>query len=136
MEATRFIELTDGYIAQLREVLGRFVKSPNYLLLADDDEPLVNRLVIELRDLFSDVLPFHDYNQLVVQSYNRGKANYHDSPSYASVEELISIVEAAQTRVRNNPQLLSPVAEAPQSPRPEPLAPPEKVTMKWLFAHV
>jgi hypothetical protein len=136
MELTEFLSHTNGYIEQLRGVLGRFVQTRDSISIADSDEPLLHRLVIELRDLFQDALGASDYSQMVVDSYNKGKANYFDSPSYASVEEIISIVAAANTRVGNNPMLLLPPASHSSQPLAESLSLPDKVTLKWLFAHV
>jgi len=125
------------YEAELRDILGRFVRKPDSLFIAPQDRSRLHQLAIELRDLFQDFLGTNTYSSMVTQSYNEGITNMYQSPSYASVERLISIVGAANVRIENNPQLGALHNAEPQAPAPAAaLEAPQRVTLKWLIEHV
>ena len=137
MNSDDFLQRVESYIGELKGILSRFVKGQNSLLVAHGDEPRVQQIALELRDLFHDALGSNDYSKMVIDAYNHGVANFYDSPSYSSIEKLISIASAGKTRIENNPGLLAQSQTKPETtPTPAPLSAPEKVTLKWLFAHV
>ncbi|MEI2453432.1 hypothetical protein [Lysobacter firmicutimachus] len=136
MNPDDYLRRADGYIDELRGILSRFVKGRDSLLAADDDEPRIQQITLELRDLFHDAMGQNDYSKMVIDAYNHGVANLYDSPSYSSVERIISIASAARNRVENNPELLGNAQPGAATPVPAPLAVPDKVTLRWLFNHV
>jgi len=57
----------------------------------------------------------------------------------ASIEGIISVISAAQTRIRENPSILKKRESAPSGESATSQAPlqlPEKVTLDWLFKNV
>ena len=68
---------------------------------------MYRQYVRELVDLFNDVLGPNSYSRQVADEANRGVSNYINSPSYKSVENIIAVVRAAQTRLSRNPDLLT-----------------------------
>lgn len=137
MEPKAFLERIDSYVAQLRGILSRFQKGRDTLHIHREDEAKLQQLAVELRDMFNDALGPNDYGAMVVDAFNNGTSNFLGSSSYASVEQIISIVSAARTRVADNPRLLSQTTGATQSSvRRPPLAAPPQVTLSWLFNNV
>lgn len=137
MEHKVFLERLEAYLTQLREILSRFQRSRDSLHIQHGDQAKLQQLVVELRDLFNDALGNNDYGAMVVDAFNNGTSNYFGTSSYASVEQVISISSAAQTRVVGNPGLLAkPVQSVSASVAPLPLAAPQKVTLSWLFNNV
>jgi hypothetical protein len=135
MEAATLVEHLDRYVAELREILSRFKKGDNFIHIADADQPRLQQLVLELRDLFDDAIGRNTYSEMLVDAFNEGVSNIYSSSSYASVERLISITSAARTRAVNNPSFLQ-VPVTPQPTAKASLELPDKVTLKWLFNHV
>jgi len=135
MEASVLVEHLDRYITELRQILSRFKKGDNFIHIADDDQPRLQQIVLELRDLFDDAIGHNTYSQMLVDAFNEGVSNIYSSSSYASVERMISITSAARTRATNNPSFLQQLS-APQAALKTPLELPDKVTLKWLFNHV
>ena len=74
---------------------------------------------------------------MAVDAFNNGTSNFFGSSSYTSIEQVISIVSAAKTRVVGNPRLLAwETHSAPPNSTPQPLVAPQKVTLSWLFNNV
>jgi hypothetical protein len=96
-------------------------------------------MVIELRDLFDDLLGKNSYSSMVVTAYNEGVSNFLNSPSFNSVERILGVVSAAITRIRENPSILT-VSDPPQEPQEmalqQSLQVPDRVTLHWLYKHV
>ncbi|NTW99039.1 MAG: nucleotide-binding protein [Geobacteraceae bacterium] len=104
---------TDTIIAELRRyeselagVLGRFTQTRDGLHIARQDDPLFRQYARELVDLFNDVLGRNSYSAQIVGEFNEGVSNFVGTPSFKSIENILSIVRAALTRFARNPELL------------------------------
>jgi predicted nucleotide-binding protein len=71
-----------------------------------DDDPLLRQIIHELIDLFNDALGKNSYSIQTVNEFYAGTANEFGRPSFKSVENIISVVRAALTRFKRNPELL------------------------------
>lgn len=61
----------------------------------------------ELLDLLNDSLGSNSYSYEIANEFNEGISNYFRTPSYKSVENMLSIVRATLTRLKRNPDLLN-----------------------------
>ena len=91
------------YETNLSVILSRYV---NYHIKREDD-PLLRQIVREIIDLFNDALGNNNYSSQIADEFNVGVTNYTWTPSYKSVENIISVVRAAITRLKRNPDILS-----------------------------
>jgi hypothetical protein len=138
-EADKALETFEG---DLRGILGRFVETKDAIHIRREDHSRLHQLVIELRDFLKDALgPENEYSAPIANYYAEGVNNFYGSPSYRCVENLIAVVASVRTRITRNPALLEwntkPATESTRGPEPAPaLAPPEAVTLGWLFKHV
>ncbi len=94
------------YEATLSAILSRFRRTSDGIYIARDDDPLLRQIVRELVDLFGDVLGSNSYSRQIAAEFNEGVSNFIGSPSYKSVENIISVVRAAITRLQRSPDLL------------------------------
>ena len=119
-------------------MLARFVKGRESWSLAEADAARYEPMVIELRDVFDDLLGSNTYSSMIVDSYNEGVRNMYGTPSYNSVRRVGGIVAAALVRIRQRPELLKKKDTEEESAvrKQQPLAIPETVTLQWLFRHV
>lgn len=106
MEAEQVIVELERYQANLKDILSRFTQNPNSIDIGKGDDPLFRQYVHELIDLFNDLLGANSYSFNIANEFNEGMSNYLGSPSYKSVENIISLVSAASTRFNRDPQLL------------------------------
>jgi predicted nucleotide-binding protein len=95
------------YEATLSAILSRFRRTSDGIYIARGDDPLLRQIVPEIIDLFGDVLGPNNYSRQIAAEFNEGVSNYIGSPSYKSVENIISVVRAAITRLQRNPDLLN-----------------------------
>lgn len=95
------------YESEFAGILSRFTRSESACHIADDDEVLLRQFVREIVDLFNDALGPNSYSQQIINDFNQGITNWIGSPSYSSVENILSVVRAAVTRFTRNPGLLS-----------------------------
>lgn len=95
------------YEAELSKILSGFNQTRDGIYIGEGDDPLFRQYVHELFDLFNDALGPNSYSDRIVGEFNDGIANFVGSPSYKSVENILSIVRAAQTRLSRNPALIA-----------------------------
>src|ERR1700730_10125831 len=88
---------------ELAAILSRFSREFH---IAPGDDPKFRQLVRELIDLFNDALGRNPYSSQIAEEANQGVSNCLNSPSYKSVENILAVVRAAQTRLNRNPDLL------------------------------
>ena len=139
MSHTRVIERLRNYEAELQGIASRFTHSNDSLYIGSGDDSRLHQMVIELRDLFADSLGTNNYGALIIGAYQDGLANFLNTPSLNSVRRIKDIVAAAATRIEENPTMVKEqgkVSSAQSVEQPQPLALPEKVTLKWLWTHV
>ena len=94
------------YESELAGILSRFTQSHDGIHIGRHDDPIFRQYVQELIDLFNDVLGQRNYSSQVAEEFNDGISNFIGSPSYKSVENILSVVRAALTRFARNPELL------------------------------
>ncbi|MDK9718811.1 MAG: nucleotide-binding protein [Trichlorobacter sp.] len=95
------------YEGNLAGILSRFTHTSDGIYISHGDDPLFRQYVQELVDLFNDVLGDNVYSAQIVGEFNEGVTNYIDSPSYKSVENILSLIRASSTRLTRNPSLMA-----------------------------
>lgn len=106
MDVKQIIAEIKRYETELAGILLRFTRSRDRTDINDGDDPLFRQFVRELIDLLNDVLGPNNYSHQIAGEFSDGVANFLESPSYKSVENILSIVRAALTRFTRNPELL------------------------------
>lgn len=107
MDANLVISEIKRYEVELAGILSRFRKTRDGIHIGQNDDPILRQYVRELMDLFSDALGRNSYSQQIAAEFNEGVSNFSGSPSYKCVENILSIVRAAMTRLSRNQELLS-----------------------------
>jgi predicted nucleotide-binding protein len=106
VDADKIIGELKRYESDLAGILSRFTRSRDAIHIGHGDDPLFRQYVRELIDLFNDVLGRNAYSAQIAGEFNEGVSNFVGSPSYKSVENILSVVRAALTRFARNPDLL------------------------------
>lgn len=102
MNNKELIEEFERYEKTLVGILSRY---EDYQIRRDDDT-ILRQTVNELIDLFNDALGNNRYTDQIVNEFNAGTANEFRSPSFKSLENIISVTRAALTRFKRDPGLL------------------------------
>lgn len=116
MDADQILAELKRYETDLAAILLRFTRTRDGIHIGGGDDPLFRQYVRELIDLFNDVLGQNSYSRQITGEFNDGVSNFVGSPSYKSVENILSVVRAASTRFTRNPELLVR-KKAKESPR-------------------
>ena len=139
MTADRALERLHAYEQEIHGIQSRFRHARDSISIADGDNGRLQQVVIELRDLFDDLLGKNSYSSMVVGAYNEGVSNFYNSPSLNSVVKILGVVSAAITRIRENPSILT-INNPPQEPQKmasqQSLQVPDRVTLHWLYKQV
>lgn len=106
MDAEQITAEIKRYETELAGILSRFNHIREGIYIGRGDDPIFRQYVRELIDLFNDVLGTNSYSHQIIGEFNEGISNFLRSPSYKSVENILSIVRAAQTRFKRNPEIL------------------------------
>ena len=106
MHADRIVVDLKRYENELAGILSRFMGSHDRIHIGLGDDPIFRQYARELIDLFNDVLDQNSYSRQIAAEFNDGVSNFTGSPSYKSVENILSVVRAALTRFTRNPELL------------------------------
>jgi predicted nucleotide-binding protein len=106
MTPERALQRLKKYKDEVSQIGGRFKDTGDALRIASGDDSKLHQIVIEVRDLFDDLLGQNTYSSMVVNAYENGRRNYIQSPSRASVSQIESIVAAAVTRFSDNPDII------------------------------
>ena len=139
MTVDRALERLHTYEQELHSIQSRFRHTRDSISIAEGDDSRLQQIVIELCDLFDDLLGKNSYSSMVVGAYNEGRNNFYNSPSLNSVEKILGVVSAAITRIRENPSILklnNPPQEPQEMASQQPLKIPDRVTLHWLYKHV
>jgi len=102
----QMIEHLRRYERELQAILHRFTRSQGGIHIDRGDDPAYRQFVHELVDLLNDGLGPNAYSRNIARIANEGVRNYTGSPSYKSVEDIISVVRSAITRVERNPDVV------------------------------
>ena len=95
------------YEGNFAEILSRFARTRDGIYISQGDDPLLRQYVRELVDLFNDALGSNCYSTQIVGEFSEGVTNYIGSPSYKSVENILSIIRASITRFTRNSDLMT-----------------------------
>lgn len=139
MTPDRAIQRLRDYEQDLEVIASRFTRSRDSLHIGNGDESRFHQIVIELRDLFDDLLGKNSYSNMLVNACNEGRSNFLNSASLNSVKQVKSIVSAAATRIEENPALVKKSEETNPSQQVATQAAlelPERVTLHWLYKNV
>jgi len=150
MNSDTIINRLSDYTEQLAKLEGQFQKTQEGLFLSEGSDFHLDRIVRELQDLYHDALGKNQYSVDIERIYRSGRANYFDSSSLKSVQEIRSLILASITRFQNNPSILekkeastiepskTPVEDSVRNTRGAKgkLELPEVVTLRWLYEHV
>lgn len=135
MTSENLIKELGRYRIELVAIMGRFIRSSNSCSIHREDDPRFRTFVIEIIDLLNDSIGKNQYSPLINQTFNEGISNFFHSPSYKSVEDIVSVLDSVVTRLKRNPELCNPKKES-RTPETKPIKYPEKITLKWLWEHV
>ena len=139
MNEEQAITVLEGYCTSLAKIENRFTEDRSGIHIEIDDITKVKQLVIEASDSFYDLFGGNKYSRMMTDSYNEGISNITSSPSLHCVKDLQVIISSVITRIKNNPDILTPKedSEIVQTTNEIKIAEiPEKVTLAWLFRHV
>jgi predicted nucleotide-binding protein len=106
LDASTIIAELKRYEGELTGVLGRFTRTRDGIYIDGGDDPRFRQYARELVDLFNDALGGNSYSAQIAGEFNQGISNFVGTPSFKSVENIISVVRAALTRFERNPGLL------------------------------
>lgn len=96
LEALKNIE------AEMVAVLGRFRHTRDGIWIANGDQAGFIGLVLEASDIMSE-LHLHTFSIQLNTTATRGRVNFSETQSYASVEECIGIVRSAIRKIMRGP---------------------------------
>ena len=106
MDTKQIIAEIIRYENELVGIISRFNRSNDGININCDDDPIFRQYVYEIIDLFNDVLGQNNYSIRIIGEFKEGISNFYNSPSYKSVENILSIVRAARTHFERNPEIL------------------------------
>jgi hypothetical protein len=135
MTTENVIKELEQYRAELTSIMERFTRSSSGVHIHREDDPRFRTFVIEIIDLLNDSIGKNQYSRLINQIFNEGISNFLQSPSYKSVEDVVSVLDSVVTRLKRNPELCNPKKEEVPI-KAKPVEYPEKITLKWLWEHV
>lgn len=107
MTAEQIIAEFKRYDTELAGILSRFRRTRDGIYISDGDDPLFRQYVREMVDLFNDALGSNSYSHQIEREFTNGITNWVSSPSYKSVENILSVLRAALTRLNRSPELLA-----------------------------
>jgi len=109
LEVEQFLGEIARYESRISGILSRFRGTDHRGNISIDPTDLgtYSQLILELSDLLTDALGANSYSHNIILHFNAGTKNYVGSPSYRSVETILSIIRAAHTRFTRNPALFS-----------------------------
>lgn len=135
MTTENIIKELEKYRVELASIMERFTRSSNGIHIRREDDPRFRTFVIEIIDLLNDSIGKNQYSPLINQIFNEGISNFSQSPSYKSVEDIVSVLDSVITRLKRNPELCNPKKEDTLI-ETKSIKYPDKITLKWLYAHV
>jgi hypothetical protein len=108
MAPEEIIDALNKYFEELGQILGRFSHTRTGIHIEPQDNYRFRTIVMEVLDLLRDHVPgSRQHIQLVSGAYNEGLNNIYHSASYASVEEVKSVISAVLTRIERNKNLFA-----------------------------
>ncbi|HET9129663.1 MAG TPA: hypothetical protein VFO86_01880 [Terriglobia bacterium] len=121
MEAEQALAEIKRYEAEFAAILSRFKRGRDGIWIGEGDDPKLRQYVREIIDLFHELFGKNNYSQQISDEFNNGITNYTGSPSYKSVENIVSVVRAVLTRLNRNPGLLLHKVNSPDTANTGPI---------------
>lgn len=106
MKKDNVVSTLKDYRKMLEGILSGFIHGRDHITIKKEDVPVFRQAVLEIIDFFNDAIGTNQYSSMVIQHFNEGISNFYESPSYKSVENIISVLGAAITRFERQPDLL------------------------------
>ena len=106
LDANQIITEIEKYESEFSGILSRFTRDEKSIRIGKGDDPKFRQFTREIVDLFNDALGQNSYSGQIAAEFNEGISNFFSSPSYKSVENVLSIVRAALTRFKRSPEIL------------------------------
>jgi REase_DpnII-MboI len=106
MDAEQTIAEVKRYEAEFVAILCRFKRDRDGVWIGDGDDPILRQYVREIIDVFNEVFGKNNYSIQISAEFDNGIRNLSGSPSYKSVENILSVIRAVLTRLIRNPELL------------------------------
>lgn len=107
MKSEGVISILENYKKEFMVILDNYVdKYSDGLDMRYDDEPIYKQKIIEIKDFLNDILGENKYVKEIDQTYILGMKNFLNSPSHRSVQNVISIISAAITRIERNKNII------------------------------
>lgn len=107
MKSEEVISILENYKKKFMGILDNYVDTySDGLDMRYDDEPIYKQKIIEIKDFLNDILGENKYVKEIDQTYILGMKNFLNSPSHRSVENVISIISAAITRIERNKNII------------------------------
>jgi hypothetical protein len=106
MESWRTLAEIKRYETEFAAILSRFKKGREGIWIGEGDDPILRQYVREIIDLFNEVFGENNYSVQISAEFDNGIRNFSGSPSYKSVENILSVIRAVLTRLDRNPELL------------------------------
>jgi hypothetical protein len=94
------------YETEFAGILSRFRRNRDGVWIGEGDDPILRQYVREIIDLLNEVFGENNYSVQISAEFDNGIRNISGSPSYKSVENILSVVRAVLTRLKRNPELL------------------------------
>ncbi len=98
MKIKDLIVTLEAYKAEFERILSRFTRTFEAINIDREDGPIYRQKIMEVRDLLADAGQI-EYSHQIVGVFNEGVADYLNSPSYASVQRVVSALGALLTRL-------------------------------------
>ncbi|NVN93131.1 MAG: hypothetical protein HXX11_21395 [Desulfuromonadales bacterium] len=138
MTSEQIIQELERYRSELTGIMGRFVDSTRAYRITKEDDPRYRTFIIEIIDFLNDSFSKNQYSSAIDIKFNQGIYNELQTPSYKSIEDIVSIIDSVITRLKRNPDFYIKKEEPTRQDGPTKieLPPPEKVTLKWLWEYV
>jgi hypothetical protein len=105
MNAEQIIAEIKRYDTEFGGILSRFTRGRDGIYIGSGDDPIFRQYVRVIVDLFNDALGPNSYSSQINGEFIEGISHYIGSPSYKSVENILSVIRAALTRLNRSPEL-------------------------------
>jgi len=128
MTSDNLIKELERYRSELTQIMEHFNRTSGGYHIRREDDPRFRSFVIEIIDLLNDSIGKNLYSPLINQIFNEGISNFYNSPSYKSVENIVSVLDSVNTRLKRNPELCNPRKENKEIKK-EPIQYPDKITL-------
>lgn len=138
MTSDQIIQELERYRSELTGIMERFVESYRSFDIAREDDPRYRTYIIEIIDFLNDSFGKNQYSQAIDIKFQQGIYNELQTPSYKSIEDIVSIIDSIITRLKRNPDFYVKIEEPKKQEEPikTELKPPDKITLKWLWEYV